>query len=135
MPEFLTPADLQVFKPSIDPAKAAAMIADASAMAIRVAPCIKDTTDTDVLAAVKAVLRSAILRWEESGSGALVTKQRTTGPFGEQETYDNRAHRSGMFWPDEIDTLQGLCASSSAEAFAVDSLPSPDLDRVGGWLA
>lgn len=133
MAEFLTPADLQVFKPSIDPEKASAMIADATAMATRVAPCIKDNDDADVLATVKAVLRSAILRWEEAGSGALVTKQRQTGPFGAQESYDNRAHRSGLFWPDEIETLQGLCASASSGAFSIDPLPAYARERLEAW--
>jgi len=134
MADFLTPADLAPFA-DIAPAKAAAMIVDASAQAVIVAPCLKTTTDADVLAAAKAVLRAAILRWEDAGSGAKVTKQRTSGPFSEGETYDNRPHRNGLFWPDEIVTLQGLCDSTESKAFAIDSLPGPDLDRVGGWLA
>lgn len=143
MTDFLTPEDLQVFAPTLSDEKAAAMIADASAMAVRVAPCIATSTDAGVLAAVKAVLRAAILRWNDAGSGALVTKQNTVGPFNNAETYDNRSKRSGLFWPDEIETLQGLCDDSTRKAFAIDTTPQIALKKMerlrerypyrGGW--
>lgn len=121
---FLTVADLQVFKPSLDPAKAAAMIEDASAMALGVAPCIATSDDPSVLARVKAVLRGAILRWEDSGSGAYTSRSLQMGPHGQTEVFDSRVHRSGLFWPDEITTLQGLCASAAAGgAFMIDLMP------------
>lgn len=120
---FLEVSDLQVFKDDIDPAKAAAMIDDASAMAVRVAPCIKTATDADVLAAVKAVLRSAILRWDDSGSGALVSRDEQQGAFRVAESFDTRSERSGLFRPDEVVTLQGLCPSSTRRAFTIDPTP------------
>lgn len=129
---FLTPADLQVFNPKLDGAKAAAMIEDATAMAAGVAPCIATSTDAGVRAQVKAILRAAILRWDDAGSGALVTKQRTSGPFTNQETYDNRAHRSGMFWPDEITQLQGLCKGAARRAFSVDLTPAAAREKLVG---
>jgi hypothetical protein len=126
---FLIPEDLAPFA-TIDGAKAEAMIEDATAMAIGVAPCIADSTDPQVRAQVKAVLRAAILRWNDAGSGALVTKQDTTGPFSHQETYDTRTHRSGLFWPDEITTLQGLCKSATKRAFSIDTTPQAARDKL-----
>lgn len=115
---FLTVADLLVFSPGIDQVKAQGMIDDASALAVLAAPCIDTVTFTN-LTAVKAILRGAILRWEDSGSGALSAQ--TAGPFG--QTLDTRQQRKGMFWPSEIVLLQSLCASGSSYTL---SLAGPD---------
>lgn len=109
MTVFVTLADLQAFEPTIDAAKAAAMIADATAIAILQAPCIDDVgfTRTD---AVKAILRGAILRWHEAGAGSLQAE--TVGPF--TQAFDTRTPRRGLFWPSELTQLQGLCTSGSS---------------------
>ena len=113
----VTRADLAPFA-SIDDAKADVMIADATAMAALVAPCIL-TEEFEFDAAAKAIIRGAILRWNDAGSGAF--SQTTTGPFG--ATVDTRSPRRGMFWPSEITDLQKLCASSSGGAFSIDTAP------------
>lgn len=113
----ITTSDLAPFA-TIDPVKAAAMIEDAMAMAARVAPCIEDE-DFAHAAAAKAILRGAILRWHEAGSGAFQSTQ--TGPFG--ATVDTRQQRRGMFWPSEIEQLQDLCASArTGKAFDIDTV-------------
>jgi hypothetical protein len=116
----LTPADLVPFA-EISEAKAQAMIDDALAYAALVAPCILDD-DFEYAAAAKAILRGAVLRWNEAGTGAL--QQQTAGPFG--ETYDTRQARRGMFWPSEIEALQQLCidGNPSGGAFEIDTVPS-----------
>lgn len=126
---FIDPADLTPFA-EIDLEKALAMIADAEATAITVAPCLLDPDDSTAispaltahqLAMVKAVLRGALLRWHDSGSGAVV--QQSVGPFA--STVDNRTVRRGMFWPSEIEQLQSICSASSAGGvFAIDLLAS-----------
>lgn len=103
----LEPSDLTPFA-SIAEEKAQAMIDDALALAARVAPCITDT-DFEYDAAAKAILRGAILRWNDSGSGALQSQQ--AGPFG--QALDTRQPRRSMFWPSEITQLQQLCGLSS----------------------
>jgi hypothetical protein len=132
---FITPADLAPFA-TIDAAKAAAMIADAESMAILAAPCLPglttppegETPEAEVLrlaklAAVKAILRGAILRWEDAGSGAVQTSQEQTGPFGVQQTIAPQARKS-MFWPSEIESLQGICASGEkGKAYSLDTAP------------
>lgn len=130
MAEFLYVYDLQAFKPDIDPAKAQQMIDDATALAILAAPCLDDPenplTSTQI-GGVKAILRGAILRWEDAGSGAI--SQQTAGPFGQM--IDTRNQRRSMFWPSEIVDLQRLCSAGSGGAFQVDTLP--DADRGYTW--
>lgn len=116
---FITPLDLEPFA-DIESAKAAAMIEDAMAMAARVAPCILED-DFPHIQAARAVLRAAILRWHEAGTGALV--QSTVG--GVSDSFDNRQVRRGMFWPSEIRALSELCSDSSSagRAFQIDTAP------------
>lgn len=115
----LTNADLAPFA-TIDADKADAMIADALAMAARVAPCIAESTFT-YEAAAKAILRGAILRWHDAGTGAVT--QQGAGPF--QMSVDNRQQRRGMFWPSEIQQLQELCRDGdpTGQAFTIDTTP------------
>lgn len=123
MAVFVIVADLQVFSPDIDLVKAQGMIDDATALAVLAAPCIDDVTFTNT-AAVKAILRAAILRWNEAGTGALSAQ--TAGPFG--QTLDTRPDRKGMFWPSEIVQLQSLCASGSSYTLSMagpDPVPVP----------
>lgn len=119
----LTPEDLAPFA-QIDEAKALEMIADSEALASLAAPCINDPDfreDEALLAAVKAVLRGAILRWNDAGSGAI--SQIGSGPF--QMSTDTRATRRAMFWPSEIEQLRNLCDVfnnvHSEGAFSVDT--------------
>lgn len=129
MATFIDIADLAPFA-DIWPAKADAMIDDAEATAILIAPCITTLhtvpdgeTEADAalrlgkIAAVKATLRAAILRWNESGTGAV--QSQTVGPFG--STLDTRVQRRSLFWPSEIEQLQSMCESASGGAFAIDT--------------
>ena len=117
---WLTPTDLEPFA-VIDEAKAWAMIDDAMALAARVAPCITD--DGFVWRdAARAVLRGAVLRWNDAGSGAYSSQQQTAGPFSVSQGFDNRVQRRSMFWPSEIVQLQDLCKGPEVSgAFAVDT--------------
>ena len=112
----LTSADLEPFA-TIEVSKAEAMIDDALAIAARVAPCIVEATfEHD--AAAKAVIRRAVLRWNDSGSGAVTIQQ--AGPFG--QTLDTRQPHRSLFWPSEITDLQDLCRESEeVSAFSVDT--------------
>lgn len=112
----LTPTDLAPFA-TIDEAKALQMIADALGMAKLLAPCIFED-EFEHADAARAVLRGAVLRWNDAGSGA--NKQLVAGPY--QQTVDtSQPRRTAGFWPSEIRQLQSMCASSSG-AFAVDTL-------------
>lgn len=116
---FLTPADLAPFA-TIDQSKAEAMIEDAESMAVLAAPCILDPEFLG-FGVVKAILRTAILRWNDSGSGAVT--QTVAGSFS--QTIDTTNIRRGLFWPSEIDQLRNLCAGGvSGQAFEVDTMPA-----------
>lgn len=115
----ITTDDLTPFA-TITPAKAEAMIADAMAIATLIAPCIA-TDDFAHPDAAKAIIRGAVLRWNEAGSGAL--QQETAGPFS--GTLDTRQIRRGMYWPSEITQLQDLCKDEQISvAFSIDTLPA-----------
>lgn len=115
----LTPDDLVPFA-TIDGAKAQAMIDDAMALAARVAPCILDA-DFTYDAAAKAILRGAVLRWNDAGTGSV--QYQMAGPFS--QSIDTKQPRRGMFWPSEITDLQRLCTDQqSSGAFAVDTVPT-----------
>jgi hypothetical protein len=112
----LSNADLAPFA-SIDDVKAQAMIDDALALAARVAPCILDATFT-YDGAAKAIIRGAILRWNDAGSGALQSE--TAGDYS--YTRDTRQPRRGLFWPSEIEQLQDLCkGEQTSGAFSIDT--------------
>ena len=117
----VTPADLAPFA-DVAEGKAVAMIADALAMARLVAPCIDDA-DFKHADAAKAVLRGAILRWNDAGSGVLTQHTDTAGPFSSQQSYDTRQARRSLFWPSEIDQLKKLCESQTNTAWGYDTLP------------
>jgi hypothetical protein len=120
--DFIERGDLVPFA-TIDTAKADAMIADAEAMATVAAPCIAEGTFTAAKkAVVKAILRAAILRWNESGAGAKTSRT----ALGYSETIDTTNPRKGLFWPSEIEQLQALCKTADDErsAFNVDTVPA-----------
>ncbi len=127
MAPLITPSDLAPFA-SIDQAKADAMITDATAMAHLIAPCLKDSTDDDLRAAAKSVLRAAILRWNDAGTGEI--QQVTAGSF---TVSHGQAQRRSLFWPSEIEQLQGLCREPG-QAFAVDTIPTPPTTPPPGWV-
>ncbi|MGO1562605.1 MAG: hypothetical protein ACTHW7_12350 [Actinomycetaceae bacterium] len=123
----LTPEDLDPFA-TIEPAKAEAMIADAEAMAALAAPCILDEAFLDrpeLAAALKALLRRAIVRWHDAGNGAVV--QMGAGPFQQTVAQGQNMPRN-LFWPSEIEQLRDLCSQfndvRSEGAFSIDTVPS-----------
>lgn len=124
MGTYLSVDDLAPFA-TIEVAKAEAMIEDAEAMALLAAPCIGAVGFAHTTA-VKAILRGAVLRWNDSGSGAL--QAQTAGPFG--QTLDTRQERRGMFWPSEIVALQSLCSTGQGGSYSI-SLAGPD--RTDGY--
>jgi hypothetical protein len=118
----ITPDDLEPFAPGISEDKAEAMIEDALALAYMVAPCLaEEDLDPATEAAAKAILRGAILRWNESGQGGV--SQLTALGFG--QTFDNRVDRKAMYQPAEIEALQKLCADPAGDygkAWSYDTL-------------
>ena len=118
MAVFISIDDLLPFAPELTEEKAEAMIADAMASAFVAAPCLaEEDLDETHAAAAKAVIRGAILRWNEAGSGG--SSQLTA--LGFSQTIDTRQNRRSVFWPSEITALQEICQAASGDI--------PD----GGW--
>lgn len=125
----LTVDDLLPFAPDIDREKAEVMIEDALALAVAAAPCLDDPGFENAGAA-KAIIRGAILRWNEAGTGAVT--QLSAGSF--QQTIDNRSERKRMFWPSEITDLQRLCGDRRVGgAFTIDPTPPGAFGSGDGW--
>ena len=116
-------SDLAPFA-SISDDRAVGMIEDATFMAALVAPCLAPDKVSGLSeiqqGAARAILRGAIIRWNESGSGALT--QQSAGPFA--QSIDTRQNRKAMFWPTEIEQLQKICSGSKGGAFQIDTAPA-----------
>jgi hypothetical protein len=121
--EFLSVEHLAPFA-TIEADKAQQMIDDATAIALLAAPCLAadpSTLDPTQVAAVRAVLRGAVLRWNDAGTGAISAQ--AVGPFS--QTLDTRQTRKSMFWPSEIVQLQDICGGAkSGGAFSIDTGPA-----------
>lgn len=124
----ITPADLAPFTVDnpIPEDKAEAMIEDALAQAAQVAPCIlEEDFPAGKAATAKSILRGALLRWHESGQGALSQSQQTAGVFSTSQMFDTRQPRRGIFYPSEKDDLKQLCRTETGgRAWSYDTLGS-----------
>lgn len=109
----LSPSDFAPWGTPQD-AKLTALITDVQAKAAIVAPCLS-LVDFKYPDAAKAILREAVLRRLEAGSGAVATKFVATGPFSTSETFDTRSLR-GILQPKDIAELQELCKLNSGAA-------------------
>ena len=129
MAEIITVADLPTALQSAELVEV--MVAGANAKASRVAPCLtwEDEDEDhpepteDQLAEAKLGLIGAVKRWAEAGSGAI--QQQTAGVFG--ITTDTRQRTGFNLWPSEIEGLQEICQSASADgsgAFEIDTMPA-----------
>lgn len=120
LPQLITISDLAPFA-TIDPDKAQAMVDDAISQAVVYAPALEDMASLSVvqIAAAKAILRAAILRWNEVGAGGVTTVTQTAGSFSSSQTNDTTHQRRGVFWPSEITALQSIVKTPS-RPFALD---------------
>lgn len=118
----LTHTDLAPFCPGLTEAKAAAMIDDVWATAQLEAPCITSTdftADPLKMAALKAILRQSLIRWNDAGSGAV--GQTTAGPFS--QTISTPA-RVAAFTDREKADLRRLCTGTSpGSPFTISTIP------------
>lgn len=120
MGRFVQPDDLAPWA-TIPDQMAGALIADAEAQAIHVAPCLATATlDADQQAFVLSILRSAIIRrWKrDNDDGKQVTIGQVSVGAGDT------SHPGRILWDSEIRQLQALCARLSGGgrgAYTIDS--------------
>lgn len=89
------------------------MVDDVVAQAKNAAPCLKSLdleVDADEVAFVRSVMRGALRRFAEAGSGALQQHTQTALGFSETQTFDTRQQRRRLLWPSEVADLQRFCA-------------------------
>ena len=96
-------------------------IEDAEAKALLAAPCLSGALSAEQSAGLRAILREALMRWKDVGTGAVTQQQ--AGPW--MQSIDTTKQRRGMFWPSELDELRSLCrTASSATAGTTSTLPA-----------
>ena len=115
----------QSIQDAIDADTLTLIVAGLNAKAKRVAPCLDDSSDSDVIDEARLMLLGAVKRWAEAGSGAF--SQQTAGPFS--ASIDTRQRNAGYsLWPSEVESLASLCAETSGDegdAFTVDMIAEP----------
>lgn len=114
----LRPEDIAPFA-DIPEDKLEAMIADVEAVAVSVAPCIAKP-DFKYKDAAKAILRRALLRWNDTGVSGQVQYE-SAGPFA-QTTRSNTP--TNLLWPSEIAALKKLCDESGGAGKAFTITPT-----------
>ena len=105
-------------------------IEDAEAMALLAAPCLSGALSAGQSAGLRAILREALMRWKDVGTGAVTQQQ--AGPW--MQSIDTTKQRRGMFWPSELDQLRALCGTRTLRAFDIDTTPA-DLPESGYWTS
>lgn len=120
----LTVEEILVFNPDLPTDKIEVLIRDGLALARRAAPCIDEDSFMYPEAAA-AIIRAAVLRWAESGGGAISSQTNVAGPFTQQQSWDTRQARRSLFFPSEVTELQRLCQTNKRAAFSVDTIPDP----------
>lgn len=127
----ITHEDLTVFQSDIPKAKAEAMIEDVMARAIQINPAIgADTLTPNEASAAKGIIRRVILRWNDSGTGAITQQSTTAGPYNQSQTIDNRSGHRKLFYVEDIEELKALgkeATSSKGKAFSIDMTASRTL--------
>ncbi|MFW6598123.1 hypothetical protein ACQBAU_16300 [Propionibacteriaceae bacterium Y2011] len=100
-------------------------IVDVLALAKIRARCLfTPTADADSVAAGRAILREALLRWvRRAGRGHGDVQTQSAGPFG--ITVDTRTGDGSVVWPTEWADLAGLCGAAQT-ATPVGSFPAAD---------
>lgn len=124
--------DVLVFNRDLDKKQVEVLIKDGLALAERAAPCIKEPDFAYADAAI-AIIRTAILRWADSGTGALTQQQNSAGPFAQNLSFDTRQTRRSLFFPSEIAELQKLCKQYRGGAFAIDTNGIPESRCTGEY--
>lgn len=108
MGQFLEFSDLSPLAPNMTEAQANIYIADVEAQAIAEAPCIAEPGSPHG-AAVKGILRQAVLRWARAGEGGVTQEQFTAGPFSQGTSFDTRQYGGGRLVAGEVNRLRALC--------------------------
>ena len=96
------------------------MIEDATALALRVAPCLKNPDlDEDDFKYAKAIIRGALARWIEQGLGGVTML--SADVFGMRFGTQPQARMGIAFLRTEIKDLKSICGTGGA--YSIDMGP------------
>lgn len=101
--------------PNVSEDKGKILLEDVMARAIGLVPELANQLTDHQLAVAKAVIRKAVARWADSGTGGVVTKSQTAGPYQTSETYEGRGDRP-LFYDSEIAELKAIFSPGDALA-------------------
>lgn len=110
--------------PNVPEAKGRILVEDVVARAKNLVPELEAQLTDSQVAVAKAVIRKAVARWADSGSGGVTTKSQTAGPYQTSETYEARGDRP-LFYDSEIDELRAIfiggdeLGKSKSRAFSI----------------
>lgn len=117
MASLLTAADVLPFAPGVSEEQLYELVDGASALAVQAAPCLKMTTDDDVLTAARHILRAVVLRWLSSNIGTVTSAQVSIDDASVTDRFSESATpRGSLLWPTEIAALQSACRGQSGLA-------------------
>lgn len=125
---YITVADITALRPNSD-GRIAAFVTSANALAIMAAPGIASPefiANEVAMEALRAILRSAVIRWDDMANGATNISSHTyqAGPLSETQTTDNRQRGGFYLWPSEEALIRGLLGpSGSGRAFTIATAP------------
>lgn len=121
----LTWAEVSPLIPNVAEDKGKILLEDVLARAIGIVPELGEDMSDPKAGVAKAVVRKAVVRWADSGSGGTVTKSQTAGPYNTSETYENRGDKP-LFYNSEIEELKALFATyevKKGKAFSINLVP------------
>lgn len=104
-------------------AKAAILIEDTQSRAVGLVPELAGELTELQFKASRAIIRKAVLRWHQTGSGAVVQQSLTTGSYSESSTLDTKQTDRAIFTQNELKELKNLfpkASTRSGRAFSVD---------------
>lgn len=114
--------DVQPLVPGESQAKVQIHIEDALARAMSLVPELSGEVTDAQASAAKAIIRRAVARTAEAGSGAVVTQSQSAGPLSHSQTVENK--KAGqLFWANEVQELKALFTEDSptkGKAFSID---------------
>lgn len=110
-----------VFRPDADPAQVEALIADALAAASSVPGFRADEADPDKAARALKVLRWAIIRRLDAGSGVATSTTETTGPFTQTHTFGSSSLK--LLTGDDLAELRAIWQGSRGRAYMLNTAP------------
>lgn len=117
----LTVDDVKPLAPDASDEKLSILIEDIVARAKNLVPALAGDLTEDQAKAAKGVIRNAVARRADAGTGAVVTESNRTGDFSQSVTREGGREKP-LFYQSEIDELRALFNDGvkRAKAFSID---------------